>query len=266
MVEAVQEEMLDYDKPLEEIKTWMSAQKEHLNEIKNVNTGVKSKIMEKKEEVTLEELNHEMERQKMINEEAMKRIIKEQSELGESTKQRIKFGEEWLQRRLEIETKSTKQVLQGDNNTPQTAKLQKCTITPFSGDYKDWVRFWNEFSVEVVRSTINEISKFNYLFELTKGKPKNSILGLPHTTDGEAKRILAETWKGFQVSQSFSERVGKFAYYYEHSYNSQHTRILQQISRSHKNLGNSEETRFSSKYVLHVNGQVGISSTNINSK
>ena len=41
MLETVQEEMLDHDKPLEEIKTWMSAQKEHLNKIKNVKTGVK---------------------------------------------------------------------------------------------------------------------------------------------------------------------------------------------------------------------------------
>ena len=50
--------------------------------------------MEKKEEVKLEELNHEMERQKIINDEAMKRLIKEQRELDESTKQRIKLEEE----------------------------------------------------------------------------------------------------------------------------------------------------------------------------
>ena len=92
--------------------------------------------------------------------------------------------------------KSTKQVLQGNNNTPQTVKLQKYTITPFSGDYKNWVMFWNQFSVEVDRSTISEISKFNYLLELTEGKPRNNILGLPPTTDGyaEAKRILAEIY------------------------------------------------------------------------
>ena len=117
-VETVQEEMLDDDKPLEEIKTWMSAQKENSNEIKNVKTGVKSKLMEKKEEVELEGLNHEMERQKITNEEAVKRLIKEQRELDESTKQRIKLEEEWLQRRLEIETRSTKQVLQSNNSTP----------------------------------------------------------------------------------------------------------------------------------------------------
>ena len=50
--------------------------------------------MEKKEEVKLEELNHEMERQKIITDEAMKRLIKEQRELDESTKQRIKLEEE----------------------------------------------------------------------------------------------------------------------------------------------------------------------------
>ena len=114
--------------------------------------------MEKKEEVKLEELNHEMERQKIINEEAKKRLIKEQRELDESTKQRIKLEEEWLQRRLGIETKSTKQVLQSNDNTPQTVKLQKYTMTPFSGDYKDSVRFWNQFSVEVDRSITSEIS------------------------------------------------------------------------------------------------------------
>ena len=97
MVETVQEEMLDDGKPLEENKRWMGSQKEHLNEIKNVKTGVKSKLMEKKEEVKLEELNHEMERQKIVNEEAVQCFIKEQRELDESTKQQIKLEEEWLQ-------------------------------------------------------------------------------------------------------------------------------------------------------------------------
>ena len=151
-----------------------------------------------------------MERQKIINEEAMKRLIKEQRELDESTKQRIKIEEEWLQRRLEIETKSTKQILQGNDNTPQTVKLQKYKITPFSGDFKDWVRFWNQFSVEVNRSTISKISKFNYFLELTKSKPRYDILGLPHTTDvyAEVKRILAETYgKDFKVHRALVKEL-----------------------------------------------------------
>ena len=67
------------------------------------------------------------------------------------------------------------------------------------------VRFWNQFSVEVDRSTTSEISKFNYLLELTKGKSRNDIIGLPHTTDeyAEAKRILAETYgKDFKVHRA----------------------------------------------------------------
>ena len=78
----------------------------------------------------------------------------------------------------------------------QSVKLQKYTITPFTSDYKDWLRFWNQFTVEVDGSSIVEISKFNYLLELVKGKPKDDILGLPHTDEGyqEAKCILVETY------------------------------------------------------------------------
>ena len=46
---------------------------------------------------------------------------------------------------------------------PQAVKLQKNTITPFLGECKDWLRFWNQFVVEVDRSKISEISKFNFL-------------------------------------------------------------------------------------------------------
>ena len=78
----------------------------------------------------------------------------------------------------------------------QSVKLQKYTVAPFYGEYKDWLRFWNQFMVEVDGSGIAEISKFNYLSELLKGKPKKDISGLPHSADGhkEAKRILEQTY------------------------------------------------------------------------
>ena len=46
----------------------------------------------------------------------------------------------------------------------------------------------------VLRS--RRFSKFNYLLELVKGKPKDDILGLPLTRDGykEAKQILEQTY------------------------------------------------------------------------
>ena len=34
----------------------------------------------------------------------------------------------------------------------QSVKLQRYTITPFSGDYKDWLRLSNQFTVEVDQS------------------------------------------------------------------------------------------------------------------
>ena len=43
VVENVQEEMFDDGKPLQEIKTWMNAQKKHFDEIKNVKTGLNKK-------------------------------------------------------------------------------------------------------------------------------------------------------------------------------------------------------------------------------
>ena len=40
---------------------------------------------------------------------------------------------------------------------PQALKLQKYSITPFKGDYKEWFRFWNQFVVDVDNSKISKI-------------------------------------------------------------------------------------------------------------
>ena len=76
----------------------------------------------------------------------------------------------------------------------QAVKLQRYTMTPFEGNYKDCLCIWNQFSVEVDGSSIVEISKFNYLLELVKGEWKDGILGLPHSTKGyaEAKKNTYE--------------------------------------------------------------------------
>ena len=92
----------------------------------------------------------------------------------------------------------------------QSVKLQKYTITPFEGDYKDWTRLWNQFSVEVDGANISDISKFNYLLELIKGKPREDILGLPHTKEGyiEAIRILESTYgKDIKVQRALIKEL-----------------------------------------------------------
>ena len=96
--------------------------------------------------------------------------------------QRQQLEEEWLKKTAEL--RQVRESISAPASVkPQRVKLQKYTIMPFKGDYKDWIRFWNQFSVEVDRSTISEISKFNYLLGLVKGIPRDDILGLPHTED-----------------------------------------------------------------------------------
>ena len=73
---------------------------------------------------------------------------------------------------------------------PKAVKLQRYTITPFEGDYKDSLCFWNQFSVEVDRSSMAKISKFNYLLEVVKGKPKEDILGLAQKVTLKLKKYL----------------------------------------------------------------------------
>ena len=71
---------------------------------------------------------------------------------------------------------------------PQAVKLQKYLITPFNEDYKDWLRFWNQFVVEFDNCKVSEISKFDYLLGLVEGEPRSHILGLPHKVEGYEKR------------------------------------------------------------------------------
>ena len=89
---------------------------------------------------------------------------------------------------------------------PVAVKLQRYTITPFRGNFRDWLRFWNQFSVEVDKSGLPEKSKFNYLLELCKGEPLEAITGLPHTAEGyeAAKEILTDTYgKSHRVKRTF---------------------------------------------------------------
>ena len=119
--------------------------------------------------------------------------------------------EEWLKKTLEME----KDARAGNSDSPgssatQSVKLQRYTITPFHSDYKDWLRFWNQFEVEVDGAKISEISKFNYLLELIRGQPRENILGLPHTVEGyqEAKRILQTTYgKDFKVHKALIKEM-----------------------------------------------------------
>ena len=120
--------------------------------------------------------------QHKVNEEQTKLKLHQQKEIEEAIFLQNQREEEWYRKKLEFEKEITESQLQrmeeakaGKNTTaPQSVKLQKYTITPFSGDYKDRLRFWNQFTVEVDGAAISEISKFNYLLELVKASQKKT--------------------------------------------------------------------------------------------
>ena len=141
----------------------------------------------------------------------------------------------------------------------QSVKLQKYTITPFTGDYKDWLRFWNQFTVEVDGSSIAEISKFNYLLELVKGKPKDDILGLPHTDEGyqEAKCILVETYgKDIKVHKALIKELEELpAITSIHKLLSVHE-FYNKLARIVRTC-HDEEINYCPEHDIHTDGQTG---------
>ena len=124
------------------------------------------------------------------------------------------------------------------NSKPQAVKLQKYKITPFAGDFKDWLRFWKQFRVEVDGSNLSDISKFNYLIELVKGKAKDCILGLPHTSEGyvEAKKILEVNFgKNIKVHKALIKELESLP-------SITNTKQVKEIHESYTNLSRTVRT------------------------
>ena len=187
-------DLIDSDVSMDDVKKWSETQRRRINNFRTEREKCKERM---------NKLNKEEHEQRMKAEiEDQRRLIQEQTKLKLEQQQTLeKMEEEWLQRKAAFKSDTSKadnckQTSEKSQKVQPSVKLQKYTITPFSGDYKDWLRFWNQFAVEVDGSTISEISKFNYLLELVKGKPRDDILGLPHTVDGyeEAKRILVQNY------------------------------------------------------------------------
>ena len=157
----VKDAMLEDEKSFEDVKGWSYAHKEELVPIHELRSTLKDEL-------------RQLEPQELHRRE-----------------------EDWLKKKIELEMELEKKKAEQEAAKPQAVKLQKCTITPFHGDCKDWLRFWNQFVEVVDSSKLSEISKFNYLLELVDGEPKEHVLGLPHTPEGykEAKKILEMTFR-----------------------------------------------------------------------
>ena len=205
--------LLEEDRPLGEIAAWSRTQKEQLKAFRDARKALKGKKLEAEKEEGTRQVQKEIEKHQRINNELAKERIKEQKEIEAATLRKIQLEKEWLEQKIqlqkEVKDMSTVQMA-SPSPIAQSVKLQRYTITPFYGEYKDWLRFWNQFTVEVDGSSISEISKFHYLLELTKGKPREDILGLPHTIEGynQAKEILLSTYgKDIKVHKAMIKEI-----------------------------------------------------------
>ena len=181
---------------IEAVRDWAQQQKQEINPFKEMRIQLKQQISKLLAIEGERALQMELEKQRVVMEEAAKIRRKQEQHQEEAQKRQRDDEEKWMRTKLEIEQEKIKMYQLGAAQKTQTVKLQKYTITPFQGDFKDWLRFWNQFIAEVDGSGIAEISKFNYLLELVQGKPRDDILGLPHTPEGyeEAKRILTTNY------------------------------------------------------------------------
>ena len=134
--------MLEEDSPLEEIASWSRAQKEQLTAFRDARKVLNSKILEAEKEEGTRQMQQEIEKHRLINHELAKERIKEQKEIEAATIRKIQLEREWLEQKIqlqkEVKDMSTMQMASPSPAT-QSVKLQRYTITPFYGDYKDWL-------------------------------------------------------------------------------------------------------------------------------
>ena len=61
----------------------------------------------------------------------------------------------------------------GHGNRNQTAKLPKLEILKYSGDYTQWLPFWDKFTAVIDQSNFPVVNKFTYL-QVFRSLPKTT--------------------------------------------------------------------------------------------
>ena len=105
----------------------------------------------------------------------------------------LQFEEEKYEKRLHLEKKfgeDSKGYATSHAHKVVNSKLPKLVITPFNGSHADWLRFWNQFEVEIGSTQIPTVTKFSYLKELVEKKVCVSIDGPPFNSEGYERKIF----------------------------------------------------------------------------
>ena len=138
----------------------------------------------------------------LVNEERSSKAAAQE----EQFKAELKLHEQKL--RMESEISSPKSETQ--ECLSRNAKLPKLVITKFNGSFKDWPRFWGQFTEGIDKSSVAAITKFTYLLELLTPKAKTCVESLPFSVEGynRAKAILKDKYgKESEIVKSYVKEI-----------------------------------------------------------
>ena len=134
------------DKDVEYIKQWTADHKEDLKPFRQARYQIKQKKstkLQKKKQDRSSKSSYTV--QQKVSEEQAKLRLQQQKEIEEATMLQQKREVDRYMKKLDFEKQiggSQAEHAGGGNHatSTQSVKLQKYTITPFSGDFKDWLR------------------------------------------------------------------------------------------------------------------------------
>ena len=118
---------------LEEVRAWPNSGIEKLTPTKELRKELKAKLD------SLENLQRQKNVKLEIDTQRKIQMVKEKEEESLLI-QRQQLEEEWLKKTAEL-WQVRESISAPASAKPQNFKLQKYTIRPFKGDYKNWIRF-----------------------------------------------------------------------------------------------------------------------------
>ena len=135
----VQEIMIENGSDVTEINEWGDNMKEQFNSYEDIKVDL---------EAALEKL-------KIVDEE--KATVSEKIKIKKRMEEEMKIEEAKIKMRMEYEKKAAEEKQKMDEKNVMV-KLPKLQITKFQGTHLDWTRFWNQFEMEIDKSTLAPVS------------------------------------------------------------------------------------------------------------
>ena len=144
----------------------------------------------------------------------------ERSEKFVAQEELFKLEMEMHEKKLKMQaelcvSKKNPETVECETSDIRVAKLPKLVISKFDGSFKDWPRFWGQFSEAIDKSSIAPISKLTYLLELLEPKVKRSVEALPFTAEGynRAKAILEDKYgKQSEIVKCYVKEIVELPY------------------------------------------------------